>query len=196
MERGGIERRLGELVLDEVAERGVLLLADRLLERDGQLRHPQDLAHLRRGDVELGGDLVWPRVSPQTLNELAFHMDDLVELLDHVDGDANSARLVRDRARDGLPYPPGRVGRELVALAVVELLDRTDEAERAFLDEIEKRETPAEVPLRDRDDEAQVRLDHLGLGAHVAALDPLRQVDLLIRGEQRDAADLAQVEAE
>ena len=45
-ERRGVERRLGLVVGDEVAERGVLLLADRLLERDGQLRHAQDLAHL------------------------------------------------------------------------------------------------------------------------------------------------------
>ena len=40
--------RLGLLVLDEVAELGLLLLADRLLERDGELGHAQDLAHLAR----------------------------------------------------------------------------------------------------------------------------------------------------
>src|SRR5207237_8049909 len=38
-ERGGVERRLRLLVGDEVAERGLLVLADRLLQRDGQLRH-------------------------------------------------------------------------------------------------------------------------------------------------------------
>src|SRR5215510_13893602 len=44
----GVERRLGLLVLDEVAELGLLLLADRLLERDGVLCHAQDVAHLSR----------------------------------------------------------------------------------------------------------------------------------------------------
>ena len=39
-----VERRLGARVLDEVAERGVLLLADGPLERDGLLGHPLDLA--------------------------------------------------------------------------------------------------------------------------------------------------------
>src|SRR5215510_370072 len=34
---GGVERRLGLLVLDEVAELRLLLFADRLLERDGKL---------------------------------------------------------------------------------------------------------------------------------------------------------------
>src|SRR5262249_38236264 len=45
-QRRGVERRLGLLVLDEVAKLGVLLLADRLLQRDRMLRHAQDLAHL------------------------------------------------------------------------------------------------------------------------------------------------------
>src|SRR5207247_11469168 len=35
VERGGVERRLGRIILDEIAELGFLFLADRLLERDG-----------------------------------------------------------------------------------------------------------------------------------------------------------------
>ena len=57
-ERGGVERRLGRVVRDEVAERALLLLADRLLERDRQLRHPEDLADLLGRHLELLGDLV------------------------------------------------------------------------------------------------------------------------------------------
>jgi hypothetical protein len=50
----------------------------------------------------------------------------------------------------------------------------------------------AAVPLRDRDDEAQVRVDHPLLGSRVAALDALRERDLLRCGQQRVAADLGQ----
>ena len=92
--------------------------------------------------------------------------------------------------------PPGGVRRELVALAVVELLHRADQAERSFLDQVEEAQAAAEIALRDRDDEAEVRLDHLRLRAHVAALDPLRQIDLLVGGQQRHLADLAQVETQ
>ena len=46
------------------------------------------------------------------------------------------------------------------------------------------------VVLRDRDDEAEVRLDHLLLRVEVAALDALGEVDLLLRGEQADLADV------
>src|SRR5436190_18278296 len=55
-QRGLLVGRLGQLVLDEVAELRLLLLADRLLERDGVLRHPKNLAHLFGRHLELGGD--------------------------------------------------------------------------------------------------------------------------------------------
>ena len=109
---------------------------------------------------------------------------------------ADGARLVRDRSRDGLANPPRRVRRELEALAIVELLDGTDETERPLLDQIKERQAASEVALRDRHDEAQVGLDHLALSAHVALLDALRQIDLLAGGEQRHATDLTQVEAQ
>ena len=83
-------------------------------------------------------DLVGPRLAAQPLHELALDVHDLVELLDHVDGDADRPRLVGDRTRHRLPDPPGRVRRELVAAPVVELLDGADQAERPFLDQVEE----------------------------------------------------------
>ena len=96
------------------------------------LRHAQDLAHLLGRHLELLGDLVGARLAAEPLDELALDVHDLVQLLDHVHRDPDRARLVGDRARDRLADPPRRVGRELVALAVVELLDRADQAERAL----------------------------------------------------------------
>src|SRR4029079_16044514 len=193
-ERRGVEGRLRLVVGNEVAERGVLLLADRLLQRDGHLRHPQDLAHLLDGHLELLGDLLGPRLAAEALDELALDVHDLVELLDHVHRDPDRARLVGDRARHGLAYPPRRVRGELEALAVVELLDRADEAERPLLDQVEEGEPAPEVALRDGNDEAQVRLDHVLFRAIVSALDPLREGDLLVGRQERHLADLAEVE--
>ena len=60
-----------------------------------------------------------------------------------------------------------------------------------------RKDSPAaEVALRDRDDEPEVGLDHVLLRAHVAALDSLGERDLLIRGQERHLADLAEVEPE
>src|SRR3954470_17923257 len=53
----------------------------------GASRGPaQDLAHLARGALELTRDLLRGRLPAELLNELALDVDDLVELLDHVDG--------------------------------------------------------------------------------------------------------------
>ena len=134
------------------------------------------------------------RLAAELGAELALGADDLVQLLDDVDGHPDRARLVGERARDGLADPPRRVRRELEALAVVELLRRANEADRPLLDQIEERQALVAVLLRDRDDEAQVRLDHLLLRAVVAALDPLRELDLLRGGEQVDLADVLEEE--
>src|SRR6185436_15770630 len=133
-------RRLRALVGDELAELRFLLVADRLLQRDGRLRGALD------------------RLAPELGDELALRPADLVELLDDVHGDADRAGLVGQRTRDRLADPPGGVGRELEALAVVELLRRANEAERPLLDEVEEGQALVAVVLGDRDDEAEVRL--------------------------------------
>ena len=102
--------------------------------------------------------------------------------------------MVRDGALHRLADPPGRVGRELVAAAPVELLDRAVEAERALLDQVEERHAEAAVALGDRHDEAQVRLDHAPLRERVAALDRLRERDLLGGRQQLVAADVGEEE--
>ncbi len=98
------------------------------------------------------------------LEQLTGDADDLVDRLDHVHRDADRARLIRDRARDGLADPPGGVGGELEALRVVELLDRLDEAEVALLNEVEEEHPAADIALGDGDDQTQVRLGELLLG--------------------------------
>ena len=155
--------------------------AERLIESTSSGSMPGDL-----------GDLLGGRLAAELGDELALGAADLVELLDDVDRDADRARLVGERARDRLADPPGRVGRELEALAVVELLRGAHQAERALLDQVEERQPLVAVVLGDRDDEAQVGLDHLLLGVEVAALDALGEIDLLLRGEQADLADVLQ----
>ncbi len=78
--------------------------------------------------------------------------------------------------------------------AVVELLDRANQTQCAFLDQVKKREPGTAIPLRDRDHEPQVRLNHLTLGAQVATFDPLRERHLLIGCQERDASDRLEVQ--
>ena len=119
---------------------------------------------------------------------------DLALALADVHGDPDRPRLVRDPALDRLADPERRVRRELVALAPVELLAGADQPEDALLDQVEQRQLLPLVLLRDRDDQAQVRVDEPLLRLEVAALDRLGDLDLLVGGQQRMPADLVEEE--
>jgi hypothetical protein len=73
--------------------------------------------------------------------------------------------LVQQRALDRLLDPPAGIGAEPVAPAVIEFLGSANQAEVAFLDEVEERDPPALIVPRRGDDQAEVCLDELGLGA-------------------------------
>src|SRR5207245_2440108 len=120
----------------------------------------------------------------------------LLLALDDVNGNADRARLVGNPALNRLANPPRRVGRELVAAAPVELLDGPDQSDDSFLDQVEQRDPVALVLLHDRHDEPKVRVDHQILRALVSALDPLRELDLLLCGQQLVAAGLVEEELE
>ena len=61
--------------------------------------------------------------------------------------DANGARLVRNRARDRLPNPPRRVGRELVATPPFELVHSFHQTDVAFLNQVEKLQATIRILL-------------------------------------------------
>src|SRR5215204_233087 len=178
----------------EVPEHGVLGLSDRLVEARRRMRRRLHLARLLDGEACLLGDLLERGLPAELRPEDALGLVELLETLDDVHRHPDRAGLVRKRPGHGLADPPGGVRRELVAAAPVEFLDRADEPQRALLDQVQEGQALVPVVLRDRHDEAQVRLDHPLLRLHVAALDPLRELDLLGGGQERVAAGLAQEE--
>ena len=185
----GLGRRHRGGVLDEVAKLGVLLLANGRLQRDGLLADLLNLAHAVGRHAHLGANLLRRGVAAQVLQELALHADELVDCLDHVHRDANGTGLIGDGAGNGLANPPRGVCGELEALGVVELLDRTDKAKVALLDEVEEEHAAANIALGDRHHQAQVSGDELLLGieahlldAHEAALLGTRELDLAVLG--------------
>src|SRR5438034_822502 len=162
-ERGRLGRRDHAGVLDEISEVRIVVLADGTIQRDRLLRrleHALDLVHRQ---LELLGDLLGRGLPSQFLHQPPRRAHDLVDRLDHVHRHADRARLVGDGARDGLTDPPRGVGRELVALPVVELVDRAHQTGIAFLDQVEEFQAAVGVALGDRDHETHVRLDHLAL---------------------------------
>src|SRR3954454_17805082 len=172
----------------EVAERGgVGVVAELHVEARGRVVDRPDLLDLldlhpghRRDLVELGLALELHR-------ELIADAPDLARLRGHVGRQADRAGGVVEAALDGLTDPQRGVRGEAEALAPVELLGRPDEPEHALLDEVVQRQAMALVPPGDGDDKAQVGIDEPVLGHEVAALDALRQLDLLGRLQQLEA---------
>src|SRR5262244_2705790 len=182
----GVDRHDRVLVLDEIAEMRILLVADRSFQRQRLLGDLENSAHLLQWHAELLGKLLRRGLAADLVEHLPRRADDLVDHLDHVHGDADGARLVGDRAADRLPDPPGGIGRKLVAAAILEFVDRFHQADIAFLDQVEELQAAVGVFLGDGDDEAQVRLHHLLLG--------LARLALALLHHLHDLAELADLE--
>src|SRR5215211_2530675 len=117
----------------------------------------------------------------------------LVDLLDHVNRDADGPPLVGDGAGYCLPYPPRRIRRELVAFGMVELLGGPYVLEVAILDEVEKRDAPVAVLLCDRDDQTQDGLEETVLGPLAPPGDTLGEPYLVSVGEKGHPSYLREV---
>src|ERR1043166_6146630 len=174
-------RRDDLAIFDEVAKMRIFLLANRRFERDRLLRDLQDLADLADRNVHALGNLFGGRFAAKLLHERTRGANELVDRLDHVHRDADGARLVGDRPGDGLADPPRRVRRELVAAAVLELVDRLHQADVAFLNQIEELEASIRVLLRNRDDETEVGFDQLLLGLLRLVLAAQDRVERLLQ---------------
>ena len=167
---------------------------DRLVQRDGRVRGAERLVDVLDREAGRLGELLLRRLAAELDLEPAGRTRQLLLALDDVHRHADRPRVVRDRSLHGLADPPRRVRRELEPAAPVELLDGTVEAERSLLDQVEEGDAEAAVALRDRDHEPEVRLDHAALGDEVAALDHLRELDLLGGVQQLVAADVGEEE--
>src|SRR5262249_42034761 len=126
-----------EGIFDQLPEFRIAFVADRGLERnrlDGSL---QGAADLLRRHFHPTGDLLNHGIAPQFPSQRARGGADFAEQIRHVHRQANDARLIGDRACDGLPDPPRRIGREFIAAPPIELLDRPHQADVPLLNQVE-----------------------------------------------------------
>src|ERR671931_2179935 len=183
----------------DLLQRGRLAVAvgaDRLVQRHRCLDGAERLLDVAQLETRRVGELLLRRLlAARGLEPLAGTVELYAPLVD-VRRDTDRRGLVRDRTLAGLADPPGGVGRELEALAPVELLDGAVQSDHALLDQVAELQAVALVALGDRDHQAQVRVDHPLLRRGVTALDALREGDLLRRREQRVAAGLVHEERE
>jgi len=90
---------------------------------------------------------------------------------------------------------PGRVGREAIAAAMVEPIDRRHEAEVALLHQIERLEAAAAISLRHRNDEPEICAQESR--ARVGRpFDALGERELAVRRQERHGAHLRRLSKE
>src|SRR3989338_2933722 len=186
------------VVFDKVAQDRLVLAvvaADRALQRHGVLVYLFYLVDFFHLHPHLERHLLGQRVPAQILSQAPGHLLVFGDGLDHVHGDADGAALVGQGACNGLAYPPRGVGGKLEPLGKVKFVYGLKEAEVPLLNEVEQGEvrTAAHVLFGDRNDEAQVGARKQVACLAVALGDALGQVALLLAGEQRVLAYLAQV---
>src|SRR5713101_3301809 len=157
----GFSRRDYGAVFDKVAQVRIFLFADRRFEGDRFLRDLQHLAHFRDWNVHALGDFFRRRFASQFLHQLPRGADQLVDRLDHVDGDTNRTRLISNCTSNRLPNPPGGISRELIPAAVFELVYRLHQSDIAFLDQVQELQTAVGVFLCDGNHQSEVGLDQL-----------------------------------
>ena len=129
------------------------------------------------------------------LKKLTVNPDELIDGFYHMNRYADGARLIGNGTGDGLTNPPCRIGRELEALAVVELIHSLDKAEVSLLYEVEKLHSPSDIALGNAYDKAKVRFLQLVLGFLVALRHALGKLRLLLDGKQGYPAYLLEVHA-
>ena len=137
------------------------------------------------------------RLAAELLHHGMRRAQHAVDRLDHMYRDADGSGLVGNRARNGLPDPPGSIRRKFIALRVVEFFDCLHKPEVSLLNEVQKLHPAPHIALGDRHNKAEVRLRH-ALSRRVllllAALDHLfRDLKLFLRRKQLDFADLLEI---
>src|SRR3984893_5331722 len=186
-------------ILDEIAQIAVFVFPNLRVEGDWLLRDREHLAHLGHRDVHALGDLLGGWFASQLLHERARGPDHLVDHLDHVPRNPDRPRLIGHGPRDRLTDPPGRVRRELIAAPVLKLIDRLDQTDVAFLNQIEQLQTAIRVLLRDGHHQAEVGFDQFFLrllGLILATGDRVERAPQVFRGLLELIADLLQRSAQ
>ncbi len=121
---------------------------------------------------------------PRSCCKLTLRPDQLIDRLDHVNRNADRARLVGNGPRNRLAHPPRRIRRKFISAAVIEFVHRLHQADVAFLNQIQELQAAVGVALGDRNDQPQVGFDQLLLGDVgflLAALDDLQRTAQLRR---------------
>src|SRR5690606_5134381 len=161
----GINRRHDGVVLDEIPQVGVFVVANGGFHGNGFFGNFEDLADLVFRHFHALAEFFGRGFAPHFLKHLAGNTVEFVEGFNHVHRNTNGARLVGNRAGNGLANPPGGIGGEFVTAAVFKFVYGFHQADVAFLNQVEELQAAVGVFFGNGNDQAQVGFDHFLFGA-------------------------------
>ncbi len=138
------------------------------MQRNGLLRHFQKRVDTRDRHVHFVSQFFRRGFATKLLRKLFLRAPELVHDFNHVHRNTDGARLIGNRARDGLANPPDGVGGKFIAAAILKFFDAFHQTDVAFLNQIQKRLATIRVFFGDGNDEAQIGLGHVRFGLEAA----------------------------
>ncbi|CNT65822.1 Uncharacterised protein [Salmonella enterica subsp. enterica serovar Bovismorbificans] len=150
---GRVQRQLEGGILDEITQMRIFIVADRRFHGDWLFGNLQHLTNFIFRHQHPFSQLFRRWLAAHLLQHLARNTVELVDGLNHMHRNTDSARLIGDRAGDRLTNPPGSVGGELVAATVFELIYRFHQTDVAFLNQIKELQATVGVFLSDRNNQ-------------------------------------------
>ena len=131
----------------------VFLFSDGRFQGHRLLRNLQNFPHPLHRKLHLFCNFFRRGFPAQLLQQLTGYPDQLIDGLHHMHWNPDGSGLIRNSPCNRLTDPPGSVGTELKALAVVKLLHRLNQSQVSLLNQIQEKHTTAHITLGDTDNQ-------------------------------------------
>ena len=130
------------------------------------MRHPQNGLHAESWHLHFVRNFFRRRLTAKFLQQFFLRAQQFVDDVNHVHGNTNCPRLIRDGTRNRLSNPPRRVSRKFVTAPVFKFFHRLHQTHVAFLNQIQKRQSAIRIFFRDGNHEAQICFHHFRFRLH------------------------------
>src|SRR3989344_2405620 len=124
--RRGIKKGWRGYVMDKVSKPTILFISHRTLQTCRLLRDFNNLECFFNINTKRLSNFLRVGLTSQLLSESSRSAQESINVFYHMNGDANSARLIRDSPSNGLANPPCCISRKLKSPSPVVFFNRTD----------------------------------------------------------------------
>ena len=171
----------------------VLFFSDGRFQRNRLLRNLQNFPYPFFRHIHFLCNFLRSRFSPQLLQELSAHPNQLIDRLHHMHGDTNRSGLIGNGSCDRLSNPPGSISREFISFTIIKFFHCLNQAHISFLNQIEKEHATSHVSLCNTHYKTQIRFCQPLFRLCISHFHLLCQINFLFRIQKRHLTNLLQI---